>query len=94
MIDDLLTTATAEELAAETVAKVVARFREETQPRVKELLAEQAAVLLRSASGQDVTLQQAAIESSLANLTLGERAVLHHTAVDFVLRLLLRLLRV
>lgn len=59
-------------VAEHTATHVRDRFREETRPRIAALLADEAAIAVRRAFGEDVRLAQAAVAASRSNLLLQE----------------------
>lgn len=68
------------------------RFRDETRPRLAQLLLDAASVQVRAAAGQDVTTATIALEASMANLLLEERTVLQTAARDLALRAAIRVI--
>ena len=68
--------------------RVANRFGEVTRPRLARLLEDSAMVAVRSASGQDTTTAEVALDASLANLTLEERNVVQIEARNVAFRAL------
>lgn len=68
------------------------RFRDETRPRLAQLLIDTASVQVRAAAGEDTTTAAIALEASTANLLLEERTVLQTAARDLALRAAIRVI--
>lgn len=68
------------------------RFSSETQPRLAQLLIDTAAVQVRKQMGQDTTLAEQALETSMAQIALAEREHVRQAGLDLAFRAVLTLL--
>ena len=78
-------------LASKKVEAVKIRFREETRPRIADLLARQAATRIRKAQGQDTTTSDIAQAAELSNIGVEERAFIAAQESDLALEAVLKI---
>ena len=79
-----------ETLAADAAARTTARFRDETRPRLAQLIVDSGMVMARKAAGEDTRTAEIALESMVANLAVEERMHLNIEARETLLRTLVR----
>ena len=65
-------------------------YDEDTRPRLRELLNDVAVVSVRKAAGDNTGLAEAALESSLASVALGEQVLLQRHGAEIALRAALK----